>query len=425
MSNWTYSRGVASIKQLWLYSTLALWPCDLLGIFVGGFRLKVAAVLTLPLLLFYLPDLKLIFSRRNDLLENLRHSGIPKLAQTFFFISLFFSIIWGLTTSSLLSTTVWYTQIALCVTISVVLAAAIHSGSVNAEPLLNFVLLFFILGGFLQYFAHLFADQLIFSPQIHRGYLRLNGFTEFPNFFSLTILLLWFASYHLSTKPFFPLISFCAIFLAIQSTAKSGMVLLAAMIISLVAMAIYYRDLKKQFPKISVLFAFIAITLVAPAKTISSDFTSSFEKSDKFIEDFNIPKSSTEERLLIALQGVYVATTHPAIGVGPKAYKTYIKSMHIRSMQRFFTHHENLWLELGTELGLVYTTLFVVFLLIISWLIFPLLDLKNRGLLLGVMLYWFIGGQFVQTFFFPTCFIILGIVLGRHVKGGLNESIKT
>jgi len=274
--------------------------------------------------------------------------------------------------------------------------------------------------GLLQFVAIYGFGRVLFSPQSHFDVYRINGVSGWPHFLNIfSFLLLPIVLVQRCLR--WPVMIMVAmlVFVLVQSTAKTGWVLFAALGCLLLVLD------RRLFLKRWMLFL-LPVTLVAlmiPTPSLMRDVpaVSGAEKVMKFSADLDltVETNSGTDRMLISAMGLKVWSKHPWFGVGPRAYDEYVLTRFDHELpgeskfganRMVITKNENIWVEFLAENGVLFTLAFAFVLVRALWV--PRREFANRlhlGGWIALVLYFAVSGQFSQSGLLTMAYAVLGI----------------
>lgn len=291
-----------------------------------------------------------------------------------------------------------------------------------------FLLAFF---GFIQFILINAFGLIVWEPQLHMGSFRINGLCWYPNFFNVFIFF-FIPTVFLKKKwnKFDILVVALSLFIVIQSTAKAGWILLFFLIVY----AFFLLDKCLVFSKLKVLIFVVLISWFVPIRKFTDSHLKnvknfqvelSGQKIIRFSTDLNVYQpNSSRERLYIAQQGLWVFRDYWISGVGLRSYKSFITQMDkIKVMKyftgkwvnRIFTHHENIWIEILSEQGLV-GFLVVNYFLLKYLILYKVRNNYAACLKYSLVAYFYLSGQFVQNILVTIPYFIWGVLISVNSK---------
>lgn len=388
-----------TILKIYLATIAASASFDLVAINTAFGNLKLVYFLCLPLLgLIDSTELKSFFKKH---LYKIMIFSLSLLATTFFSYD---------KTSSIK----WIIQLFLNLYLYIAIYNAFKLLN-NMEDLIPTAVLLILLPGLMQWLYIQLGFEPPFLSQTHGIFYRLNGFSFYPNFFTVAIslflpILLLKEKFVVSER----IVIFLAGFLLLQSTSRTGILALILLIIAKTLIPLKIN--KQKVIDLVPIFLAIILSLSLPEKTINESKVSGADKLSFFANEMKLaPAVSPLERIYIAKQGLKVFLDHPILGVGPLAYEKFIKNLDLNLQKRYFSEtmrgalyesHENIWIELLANNGLIFTiiTISIISYFLIKNFTFKL-DYKNSTVLC-LILYYAINGQFVQNILYPPTFVI-------------------
>jgi hypothetical protein len=391
-----------SILKLYLAFIAAASSYDLIAFNTPIGNLKIAFILCIPLI---------ILINYNEILNFILANKIIILGLVAsLMISLFYS-------HDILSSLKWCLQLFM----DIYLFITFYSGFKiikDKVDLFRIILLLILLPGLIQWTFIQFSLVPPLLSQTHGIYYRLNGFSFYPNFFTVAISL-FFPLILLNEKysKMDYLIIFLSAFTLLQSTSRTGM--LALILLILAKILIPFKWEKYKLIQLTPIMAAIFISMVIPEKTINNTKTFGLEKAAFFAKEMKLgPAVSPLERIYIAKQGIKVFTDYPFFGVGPNAYEKFINLNPIINYKKYFSEtmrnnlyesHENIWIELLSGNGLVFTSILIIFLFLQFYKKTYRVGLQLNAIF-SLSFYYLINGQFVQNILYPSTFVIWAIL---------------
>ena len=385
---------------------LFLLSADRASVHLGGGNLKYAYFLV-PFLWTWHPKLmlKLAIDGIKKTPPMLAIGIVPLIFSVAFSFNRFQSLVWcGWLTFNLLT---------LISVFSFLKVNQFTSSRIRDSALLGLSLI--AAAGLLQYICIYFFDFIVFSPQHHREFYRINGLAGWPHFlnifsFLLLPLVLSFSEWRKWERP----ILFMVTYVLFQSTSKTGWVLFVALGAALFAFNRrgFFKKFLKFLVPISILFTILPTSPCGPYNLLG------FKKLALFAQDANIEENSSgNERLLICLMGLKVFRKYPLVGVGPRAYSEYTASRFKSDFPGDYnwglvgnTRNENIWVELLAENGLIFAALLWIAL---AFYLRPKILTPNNAILSGawtsLILYYGMSGQFSQNILLTLVFAVWGI----------------
>jgi O-antigen ligase len=401
------------LTSIYLSITLFLLSADLLFFDVGGNRIKYGYLIILGMWLFQTP--KMIAAGTAAVQRMPRYVLLPLIPLALavgMSADLFKSILW----------TLWLGfDLFTVLTIYSFLKAHAFSETQLRNAVLGSLTL---IAGFalFQYVSIYGFNYVVFTPQHHFEFYRLNGIAGWPHFlniFSFLLLPLVLLQDRLTIAA--KLVLVVLIFVLVQSTAKTGwaLVLMLGLLLVVLAPFTFVRNY------VFFLLPIMAVALLVPTPVLESQGQQtvvSTEKIAKFADDLNLADQTTSgtDRMLVNEMGLRVWRTHPWFGVGPKAYKTYVWTQfdEVRDGEKFRgdrvanAKNENIWIEMLSENGLLFTLGFVLVLVRVLWVRrFAFANPMHLGAWIALVLYFVISGQVSQNDLLTLTYAVVGIYL--------------
>jgi O-antigen ligase len=179
--------------------------------------------------------------------------------------------------------------------------------------------------GLVQFVSIYFFQTIIFEPQFHAYFYRINGLAGWPHFlniFSFLIFPFVFTDKKFSWPERITLV--LILFVLIESASKTGWVLFFGLVLSafLFRRKVFVSHFLKFLIPVTILLTFV------PTPHLSSmpNTTSGADRMSLMAEDLKAgAHSSGEDRILINKMGLQVWKRHPFFGVGPRAYPAYVQ----------------------------------------------------------------------------------------------------
>ncbi|HXX86229.1 MAG TPA: O-antigen ligase family protein [Casimicrobiaceae bacterium] len=274
--------------------------------------------------------------------------------------------------------------------------------------------------GMLQFVSIYGFHHIILQPQNHFNVYRINGISGWPHFLNIfSFLLLPLVVTQEELPSWAKLVLVALMFVLVQSTAKTGWVLFAAL------GALLFLLNRRVFLKKYLLFL-LPVTLAAlliptPAYEGKGETVRGAEKIAEFAADLDVSRDTTSgtDRLLINKMGLTVWAKHPWFGVGPRAYNTYVFSrfdQELPAANKYDANHqvnaknENIWIELLSETGALFTLGFVSILVFALWVRrWYFENSPHLGAWMALVLYFLISGQVSQSGLLTMVYAVFGI----------------
>lgn len=388
------------IFKLYLATIAAASTFDFVAINSPFGNFKISYLLCLPLIAFINPI---------EIYEYLK-SNLKILLPIF--ISLLISLCFS---NDALSSLKWCVQLFL----NLFLLSCFYFGIKklkNKNDLFRLILIAILIPGLTQWFCIILNFNPPFLTQTHGNYYRLNGLSFYSNFFTVAISLFFPLIFYrkvLSNVDY--ILMFFSSFVILQSTARTGM--LALLIFIILKFLIPTIKIKTRLIQLLPIFVSIILSFLIPEKTIDNIPSTGFQKAEFFANEMKLgPATSPLERIYIAKQGLKVFLDYPLFGVGPLAYENFIKILSKENEKRYFSEtlrgglyvsHENIWIELLANNGFIFT--FFIFIFLIKSLLANF-KWNNINIIISLLIYYFINGQFVQNILYPPVFVIWAIL---------------
>lgn len=390
------------MKYAYLSLVLASTTFDLLSIKTPVGNLKLAY-------LFCLPFIRLVTF--NYLV---RYFHANKVMIFFLATSLSITI---LNSYDLISSLKWLTLLVANLYLFIILFSYFNKNGLEQTTFENTAILL-CLPGIIQWLCIQLNLTIPFLSQTHGFFYRINGLSYYSNFFTVAIsLFLPFILFKKKLTNHTMITLFLSFFMIIQSTSRTGILLLTFLIFIKLLTNSYISKNKLKILAILTLSVFSG--LIIPEKTLNNSNKSGLDKISFFANELKLtPATSPLERTYIATQGLKVFADFPLFGVGPLAYENFILKLDSKSIEKYYSkslrkslywHHENIWIELLACNGAIFSIIFLLFIICnITKNIFrnPL----SYAASVSLLTYYFLAGQFVQNVLYPPVFVIWAIL---------------
>ena len=274
--------------------------------------------------------------------------------------------------------------------------------------------------GLLQFVFIYGLGHVVFDPQFHFDVYRINGLSGWPVFlnifaFLLVPLVLTMERWSWPIR----LVLIALVFVLVQSTAKTGWVLFLALgaLLLVFSRGIFAR----RYVGFLVPVTIIALLIPTPSFESEEPPITGTEKVVKFAADLDITNRTTSgtDRVLINALGLKVWQRHPLLGVGPRAYSTYMYGAFDRELpgvSKYDANHnviaknENIWVELLSENGLLFTLCFAAILVRALWVPgWRFANPLHAGAWMALAMYFALSGQVSQTGLLTMVYAVFGI----------------
>ena len=283
--------------------------------------------------------------------------------------------------------------------------------------------------GVVQFLAIYGWHRPLLSPQLHFGIYRLNGVSGWPHFlniFAFLMLPLVVVQRRLSwtVKGVLTIL----LFVLVQSTAKTGWILFVAFgaLLLLFDRRVFVRNYLLFLLPVTL----VLLTIPLPSATQGAPPLSGATKMEQFSADLDVTdkRTSGTDRVLVNLMGLHVWWRHPWFGVGPRAYDNYVRSRFDAELPgvnkldangNVNSKSENIWIELLSECGLLFTLAFAA--VLFHALRVPRFAFANRlhlGAWIALVMYFCISGQVSQNALLTMVYATFGCYLyARELSG--------
>lgn len=279
--------------------------------------------------------------------------------------------------------------------------------------------------GLIQLVAIQYFGQPLFNPQIHLGIFRLNGLSGWPHFLNIYAFLL-LPLVLTARRMSVPIAALLVVLMFVlgQSTAKTGWVLLVALVALLAV--VHRTQLLKRFVLLAVPVVLLALLVPLPSYHAGEPALSGAEKLVRFGTNLT-ETTSVRDRILINTMGLKVWTKHPWFGVGPRAYDTYVFSRFDVELpgenkldieNKVNAKNENIYIEFLAEAGVLFTLGFVLVIVAALWVPgWRFANSLHLGAWIALVLYFAISGQVSQTGLLTMVYAVFGIYFYARETG--------
>jgi O-antigen ligase len=399
------------ISVCWIAVTFFLMSADLVFFHCSGLKIKVAYFLVFLPWLFHFQAMK---SLSVEVLK-----VVPRWVYLIL-LPIFFSVL----TSIDVRDSIWWSFWAAFDVVTVLtFYSFLKIKKLSVENLqIAFGLAASLVGffGLVQFISIYLFNWVIFNPQFHFGTYRINGLAGWPHFFNIFSFLLIppiISAEKLSKWMKFGLA--ILVFSLVQSTGKIGWILLVVMGL----MFLWMR--RPSFFRNYLLFVvpcwIIALLLPVPSFQDHHQLTSASEKALVFASDLDLNRgdASGKDRLLISQMGLRVWLKHPFLGVGPRAYDTFVTTRFDQELPgaskndvngHVNLRNENIWVEWLSENGVLFTIMLMAILIFV--LIprgFGFANPIHFGTWCALVMYFLFSGQVSQNGLLTLVYAVMGV----------------